>query len=111
MYQYSPLICRELLEHTRQMSVMLNGSQSQAFPLRATQHLGAENRGEKKPYSLYVIVLQEQEASLDQRANKHVFELLFPSPNLNPNPFPALQAPELTFPRLLSGCAFPHPTF
>lgn len=41
----------------------------------------------------------------------HVFELLFPYPhlNLNPNPFPVLQAPEPTFPRLLS--SYTHPTF
>lgn len=44
----------------------------------------------------------------------YLFELLFPYPNLNPNPFPALQAPELTFPRLFQAThpnAFPQPMF
>ena len=55
---------------------------------------------EKKLYFFCVIILQEQEPPLDQRAEKHVPKLLLPLPGP-----PASQAPALAFPRLPSGYA------
>lgn len=100
MYVYSPLLCREL-RAPRQMPAVLNGSQPQAFPLRVTQHLGAENWCGESPVHLMLLFYRNKKHLWIKQP---VFELLFSYPSLNPNPFPVLQAPKLTFPKLLSAC-------
>lgn len=97
----------------QQMSAMLNGSQSQAFPLRATLHLGAENCGEGSPiWCYYFTGARSISGSKSQYACIWAPFLLSKSKSKSiPSPPRLLSWPFQGCFQATHPCAFPHPPF